>query len=238
MAGLATGFRVLFYIENVANLHRSLSHTDYCPQLSLHCRYSVSPSRLPTTNVPLFSGFLSCLSYRNSRLYFSTLDPQQRSLSLRLRLILWPTVGRPLRIGVWHRFGAHDQILIFFHLTITFFLLHVEHPFWREVGSVVCSAINCPSRAEPVTILYCLIRDSPNLEGQVTVFISPRNRVAQLYPRALGSRFITSYDSQSYGGGMRTHLHSGRLSARERERRKWGGGRERHYRLEGGVTET
>jgi hypothetical protein len=27
---------------------------------------------------------------------------------------------------------------------------------------------------------------SPNLEGQVPVFISPRNRVAQLYPRALG----------------------------------------------------
>jgi hypothetical protein len=27
------------------------------------------------------------------------------------------------------------------------------------------------------------IRDSPNLEGQVPVFISPRNRLAQLYPR-------------------------------------------------------
>jgi hypothetical protein len=30
-------------------------------------------------------------------------------------------------------------------------------------------------------------RDSPNLEGQVHVFISPRNRVAQLYLQALGS---------------------------------------------------
>jgi hypothetical protein len=39
-----------------------------------------------------------------------------------------------------------------------------------------------PSRAEPVTILYCLIWDSPNLEAQVPVFISPRNKVAQLYP--------------------------------------------------------
>jgi hypothetical protein len=27
---------------------------------------------------------------------------------------------------------------------------------------------------------------APNLEGQVTVFISPRNKVAQLYPRAFG----------------------------------------------------
>jgi hypothetical protein len=46
------------------------------------------------------------------------------------------------------------------------------------------------------TIFYCLIWDSPNLEGQVPVFISPRNRVAQLHPQALGSLFVTSYDSQ------------------------------------------
>jgi hypothetical protein len=36
-------------------------------------------------------------------------------------------------------------------------------------------------------ILLSQIRDFPNLEGHVTVFISPRNRVAQLYSEALGS---------------------------------------------------
>jgi hypothetical protein len=36
---------------------------------------------------------------------------------------------------------------------------------------------------------------------QVPVFISPRNRVAQLYPPALGSIFVALYDSQGYGGG-------------------------------------
>jgi hypothetical protein len=36
----------------------------------------------------------------------------------------------------------------------------------------------------------------PQLGAQVPVFISPRNRVAQLYPRALGSLFVASYDSQ------------------------------------------
>jgi hypothetical protein len=35
--------------------------------------------------------------------------------------------------------------------------------------------LNGLSSTEPVTILYCLIWDSPNLEGQVPVFISPRN---------------------------------------------------------------
>jgi hypothetical protein len=42
--------------------------------------------------------------------------------------------------------------------------------------------LNGPSRAKPITILYCLIWDSSNLEGQVPVFISHRNMVAQLYP--------------------------------------------------------
>jgi hypothetical protein len=52
-------------------------------------------------------------------------------------------------------------------------------------------------------------RDSPNMEGQVPVFISPRNMVAQLYPQAPGSHFVASYDSQGYGGGNRTRLHAG-----------------------------
>jgi hypothetical protein len=71
------------------------------------------------------------------------------------------------------------------------------HPLWWEDGSVIY-LYNCfwslPeqslliwSPAELTTIFYCLIWDSPNLEGQFPVFISPRNRVAQLYSRALGS---------------------------------------------------
>jgi hypothetical protein len=34
--------------------------------------------------------------------------------------------------------------------------------------------------------------------------MSPRNRVAQLYPRALGSLYVVSYDSQGYGGDILT----------------------------------
>jgi hypothetical protein len=52
-------------------------------------------------------------------------------------------------------------------------------------------------------------RDSPNLEGKVPVFISTRNRVARLYPQALGSLFVASYDSLGYGGGIRPRLHTG-----------------------------
>jgi hypothetical protein len=56
------------------------------------------------------------------------------------------------------------------------------------------------SRGTRDHILLFLIRDSADLEGQVPVFISPKNRVAQLYPQALGSHFVASYDPQGYGG--------------------------------------
>jgi hypothetical protein len=65
------------------------------------------------------------------------------------------------------------------------------------------------SRGTRDHILFSPTRDSLNLEGQVPVFISPRNRVAQLYPPAPGSLFVASYDSQGYGEGIRTRLHTG-----------------------------
>jgi hypothetical protein len=59
-----------------------------------------------------------------------------------------------------------------------------------------------------MTTSYCLIWDSPSLGGKVPVFISPKNRVAQLNPLALGSLFVASYDSQGYSGGILTRLHT------------------------------
>jgi hypothetical protein len=52
------------------------------------------------------------------------------------------------------------------------------------------------SRGTHDHILLSQIRDSPNVEIQVPVFISPRNRVAQLYPQAMSSLS----DSQGYVG--------------------------------------
>jgi hypothetical protein len=43
-------------------------------------------------------------------------------------------------------------------------------------------------------ILISQIRDFPNLEDQVPVLILSTNRVAQLYPQALGSLFDVLYD--------------------------------------------
>jgi hypothetical protein len=65
------------------------------------------------------------------------------------------------------------------------------------------------SRGTHYHILLSQIRECPNLEGQDPVFIYPRKRVAQLYPPALGSLFVASHDSQGYGGGIRSRLHTG-----------------------------
>jgi hypothetical protein len=48
----------------------------------------------------------------------------------------------------------------------------------------------------------------PNLKCQIPAFISPRNRVARLYPQALDSLFIASYDSQGYGWSIRPRFQT------------------------------
>jgi hypothetical protein len=128
---------------------------------------------------------------------------------------LRPTVSRPLS---WWRAPAWNLLPDCSFLSDSCGFLDVEHPLWREHGSVIYLYscfwtlseqllwVRVPQKS---TIFYCLIWDSPNLEGQVPVFISPGNRVAQLYPRALGSLFVASYDSQGYGGGILTRFHTG-----------------------------
>jgi hypothetical protein len=83
----------------------------------------------------------------------------------------------------------------------------VGRSLWREDGSVVYNCcwtspviLGSESRGSSDHILLPQIRESPNLEGQFTVFISPRNKVAHFEPQTLGSLFFASYDSQGYGG--------------------------------------
>jgi hypothetical protein len=46
------------------------------------------------------------------------------------------------------------------------------------------------------------LRPTSNPEDQVPVFMSPSERVAQLYPQAPGSLFVAFYYSQGNGEGI------------------------------------
>jgi hypothetical protein len=135
------------------------------------------------------------------------------SLKLRLKLIY---DRQSVSLGVGIPSGAHDQIsFICLTMRVSWYgarsltrgrvcnLLH--NCFW----ALPKQSLSGRSPAELTTIFYCLIWDCPNLEGQVPVFISSMNRVAQLYPQALGSLFVASCHSQGYGGGIITRLHTG-----------------------------
>jgi hypothetical protein len=74
----------------------------------------------------------------------------------------------------------------------------------------LASAVIVRSGSRMITF-YCLrFEISPNLEGQVSIFMSLRNRVAQLYPQTLGSLFVASNYSQGYVGGTRPPPPHGR----------------------------
>jgi hypothetical protein len=72
-------------------------------------------------------------------------------------------------------------------------------------GVVILESESCRTHDH---ILHSQIPDYPNLEGQFPILISPRNRLARLYPQKLCSLSFTSYDSQGYGEGIRTRLRT------------------------------
>jgi hypothetical protein len=78
----------------------------------------------------------------------------------------------------------------------------VDHPVFTSLDF----ALFYTEQGRPV------LRQSHNLEDQVSVFMSPSDRVAQLYPQAVGSIFVAYYDSQGCGGGILTPLSTRNLN--------------------------
>jgi hypothetical protein len=130
-----------------------------------------------------------------------------------VKVILRPTVSRPVCLGVKHPCGASSFFSVR-HLRVC----GCGAPFLKErTGLSFTIAAGPRQRSQsrvriPLDswhILLSQILDSPNLEGHIPVFISPRNRVAQLYPQALDSLLVASYNSQGYCGGIRIRFHAG-----------------------------
>jgi hypothetical protein len=122
---------------------------------------------------------------------------------LKLNVTLQPTVNRSVCFGVGLSAGALDHIF----LPDNCGFLDVRHPHWRVDGSVIyCCCWDSP--AQSFSGLSRWTQDSISLSqffvtprtwrARSPIFISPRNRVTRSYPRALGSLFVASYDSQGY----------------------------------------
>jgi hypothetical protein len=107
--------------------------------------------------------------------------------SLEVEVNLRPTISRPVRLGARRPSGTRDQF--FFLLEIFFRQLRVYYFVTPSLtrGRVCNLLYNCfwafPEQslldrnpANLTAIFYCLIWHSANLDGQVPVLISPRNR--------------------------------------------------------------
>jgi hypothetical protein len=146
--------------------------------------------------------FFFCNIYKSSlSLGFESRSCLSYLVEVKVEVNLRSTVSRSVWLGVELPSGVHDQIFVF-SLTIKGFL-DVRHPLWGEDGSVIYLH-NCfwtspeqsllgRSPTELTTICSCLIWDSPNLEGQVPVFVSPGT--GPVIPLGTEFSFVASYDS-------------------------------------------
>jgi hypothetical protein len=119
---------------------------------------------------------------RNPRNYSAI--SSQPSLQSSTKVVLWVRVRVTLRIAVCRqssRLGVkpletHDHRIFSSLMRGCVCCLQLLLAFASAV------ILGCESRWTHDHKLLSQIRDFPNLEGQVPVFISPTNRVAQLYP--------------------------------------------------------
>jgi hypothetical protein len=105
-----------------------------------------------------------------------------------LSLVLRPMVSRPVCLGIKHPSGAYDQIFVTVRCCG---FIDVGRSLWREDGSAVYNCCwSSPAQSS----------SGPSPLGLATVFYCFRFQT---------SNFVASYDSQGYGGGIRSRLHTG-----------------------------
>jgi hypothetical protein len=143
--------------------------------------------------------------FRNS----TVVSQQTLGFGVTLRLQVY---CQSVRVGA-KPLETHDQYYFSTEHLQLWFLCNILSD-WRMGLSFTIAAglrqriLGSASRGTHGHILLSHIRDSPNLKDQVPVFISPRIRVVQLYPQALGSIFFASYGSRGYGANIRPRPHS------------------------------
>jgi hypothetical protein len=148
--------------------------------------FSPSLSTLLLFFIP-YSHILFLLYPFSSPLYYFNL---QNQVKIRLKVMLWQAVSRPVSLGVKRPSATNDQIFITVK-TVAGLIMWGAFSHERTVCrlqlllALACAVIlGFEARGTHDHILLFHIRDSLSIEGQVLVFISPKNKVSHLYCQA------------------------------------------------------
>jgi hypothetical protein len=128
----------------------------------------------------------------------------QYKAAVKVKVILRPTVNRPVRLGVRHLSGTRDQF---------FFLLKI---FFRQLR-VCYFVVTSPTRGRVCNLLLLLVHillskflSLPQPRQPFPRIYIPQERSGPDIPPGTGFPFRRSYDSQGYGEDILSRLYAGR----------------------------
>lgn len=147
-------------------------------------------------------------------LFFEMRHPLRRRTK-QITFTIRPTASRPVYLGVELHLRPKTRFLL---LSDSSRYVDMASPLWQEDGAcrlklllILANAriLRSESSGTHDHVLLSQICKFPNLEGQVSCVFPPGiGSSSYIYHQTLSSLFVASYDSQGYGGGIGTRLHT------------------------------
>jgi hypothetical protein len=119
---------------------------------------------------------------------------------IKMKATLWKMLGIAAVINFSTAWGTLGLLVYLF--------LRMQLEWWPPKATATTVCINISFRVSNISSIAIVTGFNRFKHNKSVSIISPSNRVAQLYPQAPGSLFVTSYDSQGYDGGTRTRLYT------------------------------